>query len=197
MIAHLQGILSHKSAQSIVIDVHGIGYGLSIPLSTFYHLPEEGSHISLAVHTHVREDAITLFGFQSTEEKALFQRMITVSGIGPRLALNILSGIRPDDFITAIMVEDMNRLTTIPGVGRKVAERLIFELKDKLATDGIDSAGHRSDRDVVLDEALSALVNLGYKETLAKKAVDRVTRECDDTERLEVLLTESLKYLSK
>ncbi len=197
MIAHLRGILSHKSAQSIIVDVQGIGYGLSIPLSTFYHLPEEGAVVSLAVHTHVREDAITLFGFQSAEEKAIFLRIITVSGIGPRLALNILSGITPEDLITAIMVEDMSRLTTIPGVGRKVAERLIFELKDKLATSGIDSIGIRSDRDALLDDALSALVNLGYKETPAKKAIDRVTRECDDPPTLEVLLTESLKYLSK
>ena len=197
MIASLTGIVSHKSTQSVTVDVQGVGYRVFVPLSTFYLLPDVGYPVTLTVHTHVREDAISLFGFHSPHEKAIFQRMITVSGIGPRLALNILSGISPEDLTNAIMAEDMSRLTTIPGVGRKMAERLIFELREKLTIDGIDLAKHRSDYDAMIDDALSALVNLGYKEALAKKAIDHVSKECKDQPTLELMLTESLKVLSK
>lgn len=197
MIAALRGILSYKSTQYVIVDVQGIGYHVAVPLSTFYLLPDVGTTVSLAIYTHVREDTISLFGFHSAEEKAIFQRMITVSGIGPRLALNILSGIAPDELTEAILAENMSRLVTIPGVGRKMAERLIFELREKLMSAGVDSARHRSEEDTLLDDALSALVNLGYKEAIAKKAIDRVSKECKDHLSLEVIITESLKVLSK
>lgn len=197
MIAALRGILSHKSTQYVIIDVQGIGYHVAVPLSTFYLLPDVGTTVSLAIYTHVRDDTISLFGFHSAEEKAIFQRMITVSGIGPRLALNILSGIAPDELTEAIMTENMNRLVTIPGVGRKMAERLIFELREKLMSAGVDSARQRSEEDVLMGDALSALVNLGYKEAIAKKAIDRASKECKDQRSLEVIITESLKVLSK
>lgn len=197
MIAALRGVLSHKSTQHVIVDVNGIGYHVAVPLGTFYMLPDVGATVSLAIHTHVREDAISLFGFLSAEEKAIFQRMIAVSGIGPRLALNILSGIAPDELTGAIMAEDMGRLVTIPGVGRKMAERLIFELKEKLMSAGMDSMRHRSEEDALMDDALSALVNLGYKEGVAKKAIDRASKECKDHLSLEVIITESLKVLSK
>ncbi|MDD5475846.1 MAG: Holliday junction branch migration protein RuvA [Syntrophales bacterium] len=197
MIAALRGVLSHKSTQHIIVDVNGIGYHVAVPLSTFYLLPDVGTTVSLAIHTHVREDTISLFGFHSGDEKAIFQRMITVSGIGPRLALNILSGIAPDELIEAIMTENMSRLVTIPGVGRKMAERLIFELKEKLASAGMDPLRERSGYDAMTDDALSALVNLGYKESLAKKAIDRVSKECKYQASLELIITESLKLLSK
>ncbi len=197
MISSLRGTLIRKSTRHIVVDVNGIGYGVSIPLSTFYRLPDEGGTITLAVHTYVREDTISLFGFYTAQEKAIFQRMIAVTGIGPRLALNILSGISTEDLRDAIITEDINRLTTIPGVGRKTAERLLFELRGKLAFDDEDGLRRRPDRGAVVDDALSALVNLGYKESVAKKAVDLIYKECDDQITLERLLTESLKHLSK
>lgn len=197
MIATLRGVLSYKSTQHVIVDVHGIGYRVAVPLATFYMLPDVGATVTLAIHTHVREDAISLFGFHSAEEKAIFQRMIAVSGIGPRLALNILSGIAPDELTGAILAEDMGRLVTIPGVGRKMAERLIFELKEKLMSAGVDPMRHRSEEDALRDDALSALVNLGYKESIAKKAIDRASKECKDQPSLEVIITESLKVLSK
>ncbi|MCK9230341.1 MAG: Holliday junction branch migration protein RuvA [Syntrophales bacterium] len=197
MIAALRGVLSYKSTRHVIVDVQGIGYHVFVPLSTFYLLPEVGTTVSLAIHTHVREDSISLFGFHSADEKAIFQRMITVSGIGPRLALNILSGITPDELTGAIMAEDMGRLVTIPGIGRKMAERLIFELREKLVASGIDTERHRSEEESLMEDALSALMNLGYKESIAKKAIDRASKECKDQVSLEVILTESLKVLSK
>ncbi|OPL13976.1 MAG: hypothetical protein AVO39_03000 [delta proteobacterium MLS_D] len=197
MIASLCGVLTRKSIQSVIIDVHGVGYDVFVPLTTFYRLPEIGDTVSLIIHTHVREDAITLFGFLTNEEKAMFQLIITVSGIGPRLAVNILSGIASTELYGAIMTEDVGRLVSIPGVGRKTAERLIFELKEKLETAGIDHRKSLDESDTIARDVLSALANLGYREAAAKKAVDQALKECKDHPALESVLTVSLKILSK
>lgn len=197
MIASLCGVLTRKSIQSVIIDVHGVGYDVFVPLTTFYRLPEIGDTVSLIIHTHVREDAITLFGFLTNEEKAMFQLIITVSGIGPRLAVNILSGIASTELYGAIMTEDVGRLVSIPGVGRKTAERLIFELKEKLETAGLDHRKTLDESDTIAGDVLSALANLGYREAAAKKAVDQALKECKDHPALESVLTVSLKILSK
>lgn len=197
MIASLCGVLTRKSIQSVIIDVHGVGYDVFVPLTTFYRLPEIGDTVSLIIHTHVREDAITLFGFLTNEEKAMFQLIITVSGIGPRLAVNILSGIASTELYGAIMTEDVGRLVSIPGVGRKTAERLIFELKEKLETAGLDHRKPLDESDTIAGDVLSALANLGYREAAAKKAVDQALKECKDHPALESVLTVSLKILSK
>ncbi len=197
MIASLRGVLTRKSIQSVIIDVHGVGYDVFVPLTTFYRLPEIGDTVSLIIHTHVREDAITLFGFLTNEEKAMFQLIITVSGIGPRLAVNILSGIASTELYGAITTEDVGRLVSIPGVGRKTAERLIFELKEKLETAGVDYRKPLDESDTIARDVLSALANLGYREAAAKKAVDQALKECKDHPVLESVLTVSLKILSK
>jgi len=197
MIASLRGVLTRKSIQSVIIDVHGVGFDVFVPLTTFYRLPEIGDTVSLIIHTHVREDAITLFGFLTNEEKAMFQLIITVSGIGPRLAVNILSGIASTELYEAIMTEDVGRLVSIPGVGRKTAERLIFELKEKLETAGVDYRKPLDENDTIASDVLSALANLGYREAAAKKAVDQALKECKDHPVLESILTVSLKILSK
>lgn len=197
MIAHLAGILLEKHLQRLVVDVGGVGYELFVPLSTLYSVGECGSAVRLRVHTHVREDALQLFGFGTALELALFERLIGISGIGPKLGLAVLSGIEPGDLIRAIKNGDHARLTSIPGVGRKTAERIVIELRDRLPTapetggpvpGSVDSDG-RSD-------LLSALSNLGYQRAAAEKAVDRVlTRDGDAA--FEVLLREVLKELAR
>jgi Holliday junction DNA helicase RuvA len=139
MIARIRGILSYKSVSHLIVDVHGIGYRIFVPLTTFYELPETGQSISLNIYTHVKEDALHLFGFHTPEDQNIFQMLISVSGIGPKLALNILSGIPSREFIQAITQGNLNRLVAIPGVGKKTAERMVLELKDKLLK--IDTAG--------------------------------------------------------
>ena len=200
MIASIKGLMSHKSATEIIVDVNGIGYRLFVPLSTFYVLPEIGESVSLNVYTHVKEDALQLFGFHTPEEKKIFQLMISVSGIGPRLAMNILSGVSARDLSEALAAGNLAKLMNIPGIGRKMAERLVFELKDKvikLAEDsaitvsGSDKAPHES----VMDDALSALINLGYKNNLAKQALEKVTQEKSEGITLEELLKQTLKML--
>jgi len=196
MIASLRGILLYKSTNYVVVDVHGVGYGVNIPLNAFYDLPEQGGEVHLVIHTHVKEDSISLFGFLEERERDIFHLIISVSGIGPKLAMNMLSGITADELVKAVSNENMGRLTSIPGVGRKIAERLIFELKDKIHK---VISGEISGREIVVpveEDALSALINLGYSSNVAKKAVDKVLHECGEKLTLETLLTESLKILS-
>jgi Holliday junction DNA helicase RuvA len=196
MIASLNGVLSYKSTGYIIIDVHGIGYEVSIPLSTFYKLPDTGEMVRLAIHTHVKEDSISLFGFFDPKEREIFHLIISVSGIGPRLAINMLSGIAAGELLKAISTEDIGTLMNIPGIGKKTAERLIFELKDKIPR-VVSEAVHGEEPPVpVKDDALSALVNLGYNSGIAKKAVERVLGEYGERPTLESLITESLKILS-
>lgn len=199
MIASIKGRISQKSATEIIVDVNGIGYRLFVPLSTFYVLPDIGELISLNVYTHVKEDAFQLFGFSTTEEKKIFQLMISVSGIGPRLALNILSGISARDLAEALAGGDLTKLTHIPGIGKKMAERLVFELKTKvtelLEISPIAGEGVICWNEAIRDDALSALVNLGYKNSIAKQAIEKASKENLPDLTLEELLKRALKEL--
>ncbi|HUF48569.1 MAG TPA: Holliday junction branch migration protein RuvA [Vicinamibacterales bacterium] len=176
MIAHLSGTLREKHLQRLVVDVGGVGYDVQVPLSTFYAVGESGSAVALRVHTHVSDDAIRLFGFMTPLEQALFERLISVSGIGPRVALGVLSGIEPADLVRAIRAGDLARLTRIPGVGRKTAERVVLELKDRLPADAVTGVPEPEPGtgDDVRADVLSALANLGYPAHVVEKTVDRV-----------------------
>jgi len=176
VIARLCGRLVEKQATRLVVDVHGVGYDVHVPLSTFYHLPEPGAEVTLRIHTHVREDALSLFGFATALELRLFERLIGISGIGPKLALAVLSGIDPADLVRAVQAGDVGRLTLIPGVGKKTAERIGLELKDRLAQQlatelGVDGGAPAGETTLRAD-LVSALLNLGYHRALAEKAVD-------------------------
>jgi Holliday junction DNA helicase RuvA len=199
MIAHLDGILLKKTTESMIIDNGGIGYEVLAPLSTFYALPNEMEKVSLHIYTHVREDAIILFGFQTTLEKKIFCLLISVSGIGPKLAINILSGIGPNELLEAIAQGDSIRLQSIPGVGKKTAERIALELKDKAQNIKKDLAlpstvVTSSEDKRIFDDALSALLNLGYSIKSAKPAVGKAMSVLKDP-GLEDLIKEALKLL--
>jgi holliday junction DNA helicase RuvA len=200
MIAHLTGLLLRKSTQSLVIEAGGIGYEVIVPLSTFYALPEEGERVDLHIYTHVREDALLLFGFHTKLEKDLFLMLIAVSGIGPKLAVNILSGIGPGELQEAMARGDALRLQSIPGVGKKTAERIVLELKERaLKSLGdreiapVSIAGERGQG--LMDDALSALTNLGYQAKSARKALGMVLR-AEENITLEGLIKEALKRLA-
>ncbi|HAJ27464.1 MAG TPA: Holliday junction branch migration protein RuvA [Syntrophus sp. (in: bacteria)] len=202
MIARISGTLVYKSVQAITLDAHGIGYRVFVPLTTFYELPEMGQPITLHIHTHVKEDAINLFGFHTLEERNMFQVMISVSGIGPRLAMNILSGINVEDLVDAITGGNLRRLLNIPGVGRKMAERLVLELKDKVLkldrgqTAPRDRVIPRSPEEAVKEDALSALINLGYKNATARDVIEKIMKETNDIPALDLLLKSALQHLS-
>ena len=196
VIAQLRGHLAQKHPGEVVLDVGGVGYQVLIPLNVFYRLPELGAPVSLQIHTHVREDALQLFGFHDLAEKQVFLLLTGVSGIGPKLALNILSGIPADELTRALKDGDQARLVAIPGVGKKLAERMIVELKDKFA--GMSSMETESPRVEVgselIEDAVSALVNLGYKKAEAEKSVRGAMQ--DGKGSLESVLKESLRRLS-
>ena len=201
MIARITGILIYKSVSHVIVEAHGIGYRVFVPLTTFYELPETGQPVILNTYTHVKEDALQLFGFHTLEDQGIFQMLISVGGIGPKLALNILSGIPAREFIRAVTQGNLGRLVAIPGVGRKTAERMVLELKDRMlkidftpmAPEGAPD-GARSD--TVKEDALSALVNLGYKQAAARKVIDQVVAGSSGDLSLHVLLKEALKRLS-
>jgi holliday junction DNA helicase RuvA len=196
VIAHLTGRVLRKSPQDVVLDIAGVGYRVLIPVSTFYRLGEIGSEASLRIHTHVREDAFQLFGFESEAEQALFESLIAVAGVGPRLALNILSGIEAPDLVSALRSSDLARLTRIPGVGKKTAERLVVELKDKMPSPGQpDSPRPQVGSRPVKDDLLSALANLGYSRGEMERGVDRALNQ-EPEGRFEDLLRLSLRVLS-
>lgn len=201
MIARIKGTLVRKSIGHVIVDAHGIGYRVFIPLTTFYELPDTGQTVTLNIHTHVKEDAIHLYGFYQPEDQDVFQMLISVSGIGPRLALNILSGIPAAEFIGAVTRGNLNRLVAIPGVGRKTAERMIVELKDRILKVELKGAGadretETADDEAMKEDALSALVNLGYKSGTANHVIDRILAASSTKLSLDVLLKESLKALS-
>ncbi len=202
MIARLTGSLMEKEPHRLVIDVGGLGYRAFIPLSTYYTLPEVGSEITLRIHTHVREDAISLFGFASREELDLFERLIEISGVGPRLALAILSGMPAADLVAVISEGDSGRLRGIPGVGPKTADRVILEMRDRIKTisrGAEPGAGAGTDGSIRRD-VVSALVNLGYREGPARSAVDEAIgadgRAEAGAHTLQTVLRRSLKYLA-
>jgi holliday junction DNA helicase RuvA len=196
VIAQISGTLAQKIPGEIIVDVGGVGYQVLIPLNVFYQLPEIGRSINLQIYTHVREDALQLFGFNDLAEKQVFLLLISVSGIGPKLAVNILSGIPAEELARALKEGDQIRLVAIPGVGRKLAERMIVELKDKFAA--ISPAGAESAKPVmgsqVMHDAVSALVNLGYKRPEAEKTVREVLKNGDRS--LENVLKDTLRRLS-
>lgn len=199
MIAHLTGKLLEKHANSAIIDVGGVGYEVTIPLSTFYELGEPGSDVGLRVHTHVREDAIQLFGFKSLRERDLFLRLLSVQGVGPKLAITMLSGMSADEMVLAIRKEDLARLTGIPGVGRKTAERLVIELRDKVNDIGGGDSKASSEQlpsEGVFDDALSALINLGYQRAAAEKALNQAAKEGTEI-TVQKLLRRGLQILAK
>ena len=205
MIAHLSGTLLAKQATSVILDTNGVGYEVTIPLSTFYDMEEVGANISLRVYTHVREDALQLFGFRTTRERELFLRLISVSGIGPKLGIAMLSALSADDIITSIRTNNLARLTSIPGVGRKTAERLCIELRDKMAAlssaameeeFATSAAGAPPSEDVVREDTLSALLNLGYQKAPAEKAIAQALQDGGDLS-VEALLRRALRTLSK
>jgi Holliday junction DNA helicase RuvA len=175
MIARLSGTVLEKHAMRVVVDVSGVGYDVHVPLSSFAAIGEPGTRLTLHVHTHVREDALQLFGFASALEQLVFERLIAVSGIGPKLALAVLSGLAPGDLVQAIAGGDIARLTSIPGIGRKTAERIVLELRDKLGA--VTPSGTAAPPAGPREDLVSALVNLGYHRPAAEKAVDRVLQD--------------------
>jgi Holliday junction DNA helicase RuvA len=201
MIAHLTGILFSKSPQSVIVDTAGVGYQIFIPLSTFYQLPDELEKVSLHVYTHVREDVIQLFGFQTEREREIFSLLISVSGIGPKLALNILSGIGLDDLLSAIVRADSERIAAVPGVGKKTSQRITLELKEKASymSEGIEVPPRERPQikdKGIFDDALSALINLGYQSRSAKRAIENVLFKDNEID-LETLLKEALRSLAR
>jgi Holliday junction DNA helicase RuvA len=199
VIAHLRGHISQKQPNRIVIDVNGVGYDVSVPLSTFYGLGDEGSDIALRIHTHVREDSLALYGFATPLELDLFERLIGVSGIGPKLALAVLSGIEPRELVRAIEQADVARLTSIPGVGRKTSERIVVELKDRLPRlrPAVAAAGAGAvEPSTLRDDVLSALVNLGYHRPLSERAVDVAVKATPDGS-FERTLKQALRELAR
>jgi holliday junction DNA helicase RuvA len=173
MIAHLRGRLIVKTPNQAIVDCNGVGYDITISVATFSELPAEGAEAALHIHTHVREDQIALFGFADTQEKRLFERLLTISGIGPKLAITVLSGISSDRLVAAIRGSDHATLTKIPGIGKKTAERVVLELKDKLDDMAVPAAASTGPHHGPAgDDALSALVNLGYPRPVAQKAIE-------------------------
>ncbi|HEX2261386.1 MAG TPA: Holliday junction branch migration protein RuvA [Candidatus Binatia bacterium] len=193
MIAKISGILAHKEPGEVIVDVGGVGYHIFIPLSVFYRLPELGKGVSLHVHTHLREDSLQLFGFLEPEEKRLFLLLNGVTGIGPKLAVNILSGIPSEDLARALQAGDQMRLLAIPGVGRKLADRMIVELKDKFLARLSEEKSQGNGSQLMVD-AVSALVNLGYHHGEAEKIVREIAQNGEP--KLPEVLKEALRRLS-
>lgn len=204
MIAYLSGKLLTKHANSVILDVNGVGYEITIPLSTFYELEENGSDVSLRIYTHVREDTLQLFGFKTAREREIFLQLITVSGIGPKLGITVLSGMSADDLVGAIRTNNLARLNSVPGIGKKTAERLVIELRDKIAQlsspeleqEFASKQESTTSSDAVYDDALSALVNLGYQKTIAEKALRSAIQE-GTANTVQALLRRSLQLLAK
>jgi Holliday junction DNA helicase RuvA len=197
VIAHLSGTLLQKTVQRIVVDVGGVGYDVAVPLSTFYAVGEPGARVALRIHTHVREDALQLFGFGTALEQTLFERLISVSGIGPKVALSVLSGIEPEQLVRAIRSGDLARLVRIPGVGRKTAERLVLELKDRLPdVAGAEPEAAAEPGDELRGDILSALNNLGYQRAAVEKTVDKVLGAADPR-AFEPVLRQVLRELAR
>jgi Holliday junction DNA helicase RuvA len=205
MIAHLSGTLLAKHATSVIVDVGGVGYEVTIPVTTFYDLEEAGSQVKLRIYTHVREEALQLYGFKTARERELFTQLISVSGIGPKSAIAMLSGMSADEIITAIRTNNLARLTSIPGLGKKTAERLVIELRDKmtkLSSPELEeqlaarASGASPSDDTLREDALSALTNLGYQRAAAEKAITHAMQEGGDLS-VELLLRRALRTLSK
>ncbi|MBA3322529.1 MAG: Holliday junction branch migration protein RuvA [Pyrinomonadaceae bacterium] len=205
MIAHLTGTLLFKQATSVILDVGGIGYEVTIPVSTFFDMEEPGAQVALRIYTHVREDTLQLFGFRTARERELFMLLISVTGIGPKSGIATLSGMSADEIIAAIRTNNLARLTAIPGVGKKTAERMVIELRDKMAALSSPAleeqlaaraAGAAPSEDALREDAISALINLGYQRAAAEKVLTQAMQEGGDLS-VELLLRRSLRSLSK
>ena len=194
MIAHLRGKLIAKHPNQAIVEAAGVGYDVAISVPTFSELPSVGSEVALHIHTHVREDALALYGFLRAEEKQLFEKLITVSGIGPTLAIKILSGMAAAEMVSAIRANDFARLTKIPGVGRKTAERMCVELRDKL--EGFGAPQPAAAHSAVEEDVISALTNLGYQRALAEKALERAVQSAG-RENFDAIFRAALAGLSK
>ena len=202
MIAHLHGILQRKNTEDIIIDVHGIGFLLSIPLSTFYKLPEPGKELKLYTYTHIREDCWQLYGFWTMEEKKTFELLLKVSKIGPKLARNVLSHISPQEFKAAVSLSDISRLNSIPGIGEKTARRLILEIKDKIsaldqnessATEMANLAASLQKGSSLQEDAVSAMVSLGYSRLLAERTINQILHKQPLQESTRLSIEELIK----
>lgn len=194
MIARLRGSIVEKSPNQVIVDVQGVGYDVTIPLSTFYQLPDPPGAVELVIHTHVREDALALYGFRTAREKLVFEKLMSVSGIGPKLAITVLSGLEANELIRAIRQNDLAKLTRIPGVGRKTAERMVLELRDKLMP--VEEESHEpvyTGFSPQEEDVLSALTNLGYQRPIAERALNVVAGR--ETLAFDALLKQSLQAL--
>ena len=196
MIAHLRGKLLAKHPNQAIVETGGVGYDVSISVPTFSDLPAIGGEVTLHIHTHVREDLIALYGFLRPAEKRLFEKLITVSGIGPKLAITILSGMAADEMVSAIRGNDVARLTRIPGIGKKTAERMVLELRDKLAPEGVAESAVMPAMSPVEEDVLSALMNLGYQRAAAERALASVEKN-GKSSSFEVTFRQTLAVLSK
>lgn len=200
MIGQLRGQLLSKKPNTLLVDVKGVGYEVFIPLTSFYELPGEGSEITLKIHTHAREDALILFGFCSQREKDLFLKLISISGVGPKLAIAILSGAQVEELAQAIADGNLARLTAIPGVGRKTAERLVLELKNQvtafLLPEQVDAAQDGGRHTALEEDVLSALTNLGYSRSSAEKALSGTLRSMEGERSFEEILRNTLRQLA-
>ena len=201
MIAHLHGVLAAKTVERVVVDVHGVGYQVVVPLSTYYALPDLQERVTLLTTMYVREDTMRLYGFATPDEQDVFEMLIGVSSVGPRLALNMLSSLAAADLRQAIAQAETRRLQAIPGVGRKTAERVVLELQDKMAALDLSTAGHNqlvvAEDEQVTRDVVSALLNLGYRQNEAEKAVRAARAKQDDSLTLEALLKDALQALAR
>lgn len=195
MIGFLRGRVLEKRPNQVILEVQGVGYDVNIPLSTFYLLPDPPAEAQLHIHTHVREDALALYGFLTQGEKKVFEKLMSVSGIGPRLAVTILSGLEVQELVSAIRRNDLVKLTHIPGVGRKTAERIVLELRDKLAEAEAEGAAAPSGLSAVQEDVLSALLNLGYQRAAAERALSRAAEQADGPAPFDALLKRALQLL--
>ncbi|HJV67194.1 MAG TPA: Holliday junction branch migration protein RuvA [Geomonas sp.] len=199
MIALLTGKIAYKAPDFIILDVNGVGYRVQIPFSTYYALPAEGASVSLQIHTSVKEDAINLYGFRTQQEKEVFQLLIGVSGVGPKLANGILSNSEPSELAESLLAGNVARLSAIPGIGKKTAERLVLELKEKVRKLGMaqpePATAPAVAKHEIRDDVISALVNLGYKESVVQKALGEIKIAADAT--VETTLKQALKILMK
>lgn len=196
MIAHLRGRLLVKHPNQAIVETGGVGYEVTISVPTFSQLPGVGKDVALHIHTHVREDAISLYGFLQPAEKQLFEKLITVSGIGPKLAITILSGMPADEMVGSIRGHDVAKLTRIPGIGKKIAERMVLELRDKLPSETFGEVAASPAPSVMEEDVLSALMNLGYQRQAAERALTTVSKNGKDGP-FDVLFREALAALSK
>ena len=196
MIAHLRGKLLAEHPNQAIVETGGVGYDVTISVPTFSDLPAIGDEVTLHIHTHVREDLIALYGFLRLAEKRLFEKLITVSGIGPKLAITILSGMAADEMVSAIRGNDVARLTRIPGIGKKTAERMVLELRDKLPSEGVAESPAMPAMSAVEEDVLSALMNLGYQRAAAERALASIEKNGKGSS-FEVMFRQTLGVLSK